>query len=88
MKGEEMNKHLWCAVVALSLLAGCSHYYKVNDPAGHKEYYTKDIDSSRSGAVKIKDARTGAVVTLQSSEVKEISEEEYDAAVKGAQPKQ
>ena len=83
-----MNKHVWCAVIALSLLAGCSHYYKVNDPAGNKVYYTKDVDSSRSGAIKIKDAQTGAVVTLQSSEVKEISEEEYDAAVKGAQPKQ
>ena len=88
MKGEEMNKYVWSALVAMSLLAGCSHYYKVNDPAGNKEYYTKDIDSSRSGAVKIKDARTGAVVTLQSSEVKEISEEEYDAAVNGAKPKQ
>lgn len=83
-----MNKHVWCVVVVLSLLGGCSHYYKVNDPAGNKEYYTKDIDRSRGGAVKIKDARTGAVVTLQSSEVKEISAEEYDAAVNGAQPKQ
>ena len=82
-----MNNRVWCAVIALSFLAGCSHYYKVNDPAGNKEYYTTDVDRSRAGAVKIKDAKTGAVVTLQSSEVKEISEEEYDAAVKGAQPK-
>lgn len=75
------------AAVMLSLLAGCSHYYKVNDPAGNKEYYTKDIDSTKGGAIKIKDARSGATVTLQSSEVKEISEDEFEAAVKGEKPK-
>ena len=74
--------------VMFSVLTGCSHYYKVSDPAGQKEYYTKDIDTVRGGAIKIKDAKTGANVTLQSSEVKEISEEEYNAAVKAEQPKQ
>lgn len=76
------------AVIALMTGAGCTHYYKVNDPAGQKEYYAKDVDTSKGGAIKIKDAKTGAVVTLQSSEVKEISEEEYEAAVKGEKPKQ
>jgi hypothetical protein len=77
-----------CAVAAMVLfLGGCSHYYKVNDPAGQKEYYTKDIDTAKGGAVKIKDAKSGASVTLQSSEVKEISEAEFNAAVKGEKPK-
>jgi hypothetical protein len=92
MKGEiAMNTKTmsaWMAAVAMVVTAGCSHYYKVNDPAGNKEYYTKDIDSSRSGAIKIKDEKTGAHVTLQSSEVKEISEEEFNAALKGEKPKQ
>ena len=83
------NAFTMCLVaVMVWVVAGCSHYYKVSDPAGQKEYYTKDIDSSKSGAIKIKDAKSGATVTLQSSEVKEISEEEFDAAVKGGKPKQ
>jgi hypothetical protein len=32
---------------------------------------------------KIKDEKTGAEVTLQSSEVKEISRDKYKAALKG-----
>jgi hypothetical protein len=36
--------------------------------------------------VKIKDDRTGSTVTLQSSEVKEISEEEYEAGLKAQPP--
>jgi hypothetical protein len=33
-----------------------------------------------SGTVKIKDDKSGSTVTLQSSEVKEISKDEYKAA--------
>ena len=77
------------AVVALTAMtAACSHYYKVNDPAGTKEYYTTEIDQKKGGAIEIKDEKTGATVTLQSSEVKEISEEEFEKGVKGTQPKQ
>ena len=76
------------AVVALiAVTAACSHYYKVNDPTGSKEYYTTEIDQTKGGAIKIKDEKSGATVTLQSSEVKEISEEEFEKAVKGSQPK-
>jgi hypothetical protein len=76
------------AVVALAAVtAACSHYYKVSDPAGSKEYYTTDVDRAMGGAIKIKDEKTGATVTLQSSEVKEISADEFEKAVKGAQPK-
>ena len=77
----------WVAVIALMTGVRCTHYYKVNDPAGQKEYYTKDIEEGKGGAIKIKDAKSGSTVTLQSSEVKEISEEEYEAAVPGAKPK-
>ena len=71
----------------LILVAGCTHYYMVSDPAGTKAYYTTDIDTMEDGAIKIKDEKTGAEVTLQSSEVKEISEDEYGAALKGGSQK-
>lgn len=78
----------WYALVGLAaLLGGCSHYYMVNDPAGTKLYYTTDIDTAKSSAIKIKDAKTGAIVTLQSSEVREISEQEFDSAIKGSKAK-
>jgi len=67
----------------LVLAAGCTHYYQVSDPAGTKLYYTTEIDTTEAGAIKIKDEKTGANVTLQSSEVKEISQEEYEAALEG-----
>jgi hypothetical protein len=76
-------------VGAILLFAvGCSHYYVVSDPGGTKAYYTTDIDTTDAGAIKIKDDKTGATVTLQSSEVREISRDEYEAAVKSQSPKQ
>lgn len=65
----------------MMIVAGCTTYYRVTDPASGKEYYTTDVDEKgKSGAVKIKDDKSGSTVTLQSSEVKEISEDEYKAA--------
>jgi len=65
------------------LLAGCGgNYYRVNDPAGTKEYYTTEIDKTKAGAISFKDEKSGSVVTLQSSEIKEISKDEFKAAVK------
>jgi hypothetical protein len=65
------------------LVGGCSStYYKVTDPHSGTAYYTEKVDTlAGTGAVKVKDARTGSVVTLQSSEVKEISEKEYKAGL-------
>ncbi|MGH7132671.1 MAG: hypothetical protein ACREJO_12065 [Phycisphaerales bacterium] len=75
----------WVSVVAGVVFAGgCTTYYQVNDPAGNRMYYTTDIDRKdfeSSGAVRFIDDKTGAQVTLQSSEVKEISEKQYEAAV-------
>lgn len=65
------------------LVAGCSdNHYRVTDPTSGTTYYTTKInDAGRGGAVKIKDEKTGSIVTLQSSEVKPISEEEYEAGM-------
>ena len=75
------------ASLCLSLLVvGCASYYRVSDPSTKAEYYTEEVETLKDGAVKLKDARTGSTITLQSSEVKEISSDEYKAALK-APPK-
>ena len=80
-----MNTTHRTSILAAALLtvvvSGCSSRYQVTDPASDKTYYTKDIDRERQGTVRFKDARTGADVTLTSSEVKKISRSDYDAAV-------
>ena len=81
-----MRKELLAVVSLLGLTvlaSGCPNYYLVTDPASGKSYYTNDIDEAgRAGAVKFKDEKSGSVVTLQSSEVKEISSKEFEAALK------
>ncbi len=78
---------LWFLCGTIAALAGCATYYKVNDPAGSKLYYTTEIDKTKAGAITFKDEKSGSTVTLQSSEVKEISEEEFKAAVKSEDKK-
>jgi hypothetical protein len=79
---------LWTLCGMAGLLAGCGgNYYRVNDPAGNKQYYTSDINQTKAGAITFKDEKSGSVVTLQSSEVKEISEDEFKAAVKPEEKK-
>src|SRR5512139_1035426 len=63
------------------LVAGCASYYKVTDPQTGKEFYTQKVDTLSGGAVKVLDARSGSIVTLQNSQVKEISEKEYKAGL-------
>ena len=68
-------------ILALSLiLSGCTSYYKLKDPNSENTYYTTKINRLSSGAVKIKDAKSGAEVTLQNSEISQISQEEFHAA--------
>jgi hypothetical protein len=62
--------------VLLAACGGSGAYYMVRDPGSAKPYYTTDISTSGS-ALKFKDERTGNAITLQSSEVKEISKEEF-----------
>lgn len=69
------------SAIASSLLAGCASYYRVTDPASGREYYTTKVEKSKDGSVVFKDSQ-GSEVTLQSSEVKEISQSDYQAALK------
>jgi len=65
------------ALLAIVLAtAGCTTYYRVTDPASGRMYYTDDIKHSGS-AVMFRDAKSGSDVTLQASEVKEISSEDF-----------
>ena len=67
------------ATACTVLLAGCggsSGHFMVRDPGTATPYYTTKIDTDNN-AVKFKDDKTGSAVTLQSSEVKKISKEEY-----------
>ena len=59
-------------------VAGCSSYYKITDPGSGKIYYSNEIEKE-DGAIEFKDANSESTVTIQNSEVTEISKEEYKA---------
>jgi uncharacterized protein YceK len=59
------------------LTSGCTSYYAVTDPKTGKQYYTTDWDTARGGTTRFVDAKSGAIVTIQESEVREISGTEF-----------
>jgi hypothetical protein len=66
---------------ALLWAGGCGPtYYKVTDPTTGKQYYTTDLKKHGHGAATLKDARTGAEVSLQNTEIHPVTKEEYDVA--------
>jgi hypothetical protein len=65
------------ALLVVGGLGGCTSYYKVTDPSTHKEYYTTEVRQDH-GATKLRDGRTGSEVTIQNSEVKTITKEEFE----------
>ena len=66
------------AALSLGLAACGSTYYLVKDPESGHEYYTTKVDRSSRGMI-FKDGKTHSTVTLQSSEIIEISEDQYRA---------
>jgi hypothetical protein len=64
---------------AIKLATGCTTYYRVSDQATRKVYYTTDIDRTDSGGVVFEDAKTGHKVTLQSSNINEVSRMDFEA---------
>jgi len=67
------------------ILGGCSsNYYAVKDPVSGNSYYTEDIDEISGGAIQFTDQRTGSMVTIQNSVVKEINEQEYNTGKNSA----
>ena len=76
-----MKKLVLLGVLCLFVLAGCGGYWMVTDPSSKNVYYTEKVKDSKAGMVKFIDSKTGSEVTLQSSEIKEITKDEYKAAV-------
>jgi hypothetical protein len=56
--------------------AGCTTYYRVTDPSSGKVFYTDEITRS-SQNIRFKDAKSGSDVMLTTSEVKEVTAEEF-----------
>jgi hypothetical protein len=54
----------------------------VTDQSSRRAYYTTGIDRTDSGAVRFYDEKSRASVTLQSSEIVEISREAFDSGVR------
>jgi hypothetical protein len=71
------------------LLFGCAGkgYWMVNDPYTKNVYYTQKLDFLTSGAVAFTDAQTGKMVSIQNSEVKKITEDEFKAVVPNVEKK-
>jgi hypothetical protein len=65
-----------------SLSLGCTTYYKVHDPNTGSTYYSTEIENESGGAISLKDDRTNAQVTIQNSEIMEVTEDQYDAAIR------
>jgi hypothetical protein len=76
-----MKKLMLLGVLGLFVLAGCGGFWMITDPTSKTVYYTEEVKESKAGTVKFIDSKTGSEVTLQSSEVKEITKDEFKAAV-------
>lgn len=74
------------AAVLLTVVAtGCASYYKVTEPGSGKEFYTTDVSRKiGGGAIEFKDAKTGAITTLQNSQVLEIDKKTFEAGLSAA----
>jgi hypothetical protein len=66
------------ATVPLGLGACGSTYYLVKDPHTGREYYATTVERS-SGGIRFRDGKTLSTVTLQNSEIIEISRDQYRA---------
>ena len=74
-------KKCFVMLIICFFAVGCTKYYKITDPTTDKIYYTTKIKKKGSGAINIEDKRTGKKVTLQSSEIEKITENQFNAGV-------
>jgi hypothetical protein len=73
---------LSAALAILLFVAGCTSYYRIIDQPTRRIYYTTDYDRTDSGAVRFYDEKSRARVTLQSSEIVEISQDAFRSGIK------
>ena len=70
------------ALLVVLLVSGCTSYYRITDQSTRRTYFTTDYERTSSGAVQFYDEKSRADVTLQSSEIVEISRDEFDSGLK------
>ena len=74
---------LFISLILSAFVFGCgTTYYQVRDPSSGSTYYTTQVEEEKGGAVTLKDHRTNAQVTIQNSEVMEMTADQYDAAIR------
>jgi hypothetical protein len=71
---------LWALLVVL-LASGCTSYYRITDQSTRRTYFTTGYDRTGSGAVQFYDEKSRSDVTLQSSEIVEISRDEFNSGL-------
>jgi hypothetical protein len=71
--------------VAVGLACGSTKYYMVKDPSTGKVYYTEKV-KKEDGSTTLTDAKTKSSVTIQNSEVTEISEQSFEQGLAAAAP--
>ncbi len=71
---------LGCVLGAALAATGCvsHHYYEVTEPTSGRTYYTHHMYSHMNGAVTLVDRSTGDKVTLQNSDIRRVTKEEYN----------
>jgi len=70
-----------CLMPLLLIAAACTAtYFKVTDLDTGREYYTGDF-TRKDGAIRFKDARTGATTTVRNAQVLEIDQRTFDSGV-------
>lgn len=74
-------------VVLLGAGVACAgaKYYMVKDPSTGKVYYSDNV-KKQDNAVTLTDSKTLATVTIQNSEVTEVSEESYKQGLAAQAP--
>lgn len=77
MKMKFMKCGILC--VAALTLSGCATYYQVTDPASGHVYYTDSVERKGSGSIRFKDEVTKTHITLSTSEVMEITKDQFKA---------
>ena len=73
-----MKRFIVIAALCVSSVACSSSYYKITNPSNDKGYYTEDYSVKPNGAIMFTDARSGEIVTLQSSQILEISQTDFE----------
>jgi hypothetical protein len=70
-----------CALLLVLLTSGCTSYYRITDQSTRRTYFATGYDTTSSGAVQFYDEKGRAAVTLQSSEIVEISKDEFNSGL-------